>query len=500
MVRKYYLTLKIINIAVFIWLLLTFLSSIFNFDKVITTADNKLVILAFFGAIRNVFSYIIYGGGLVIGYGCAFIFGGLMRNPYMVQFIITFFKKYLLSWFSFDLNRVNQLIDTPIGDLHELDLVHIPSLIMGEGGILFNDLYLFAFQILFVISVIYAIRAFIKSDPKNHLISLGSLIFMTILPLMITGLYDMLDLFNVHFPILTDMADPLNNPLNDSLFVIPVDNLFQFISGPVIVFAIVSYIYLELAFQINYTDIVTKPSLERTDRLEAQLNVLARESHFITANVDKIREEAKKRLEELEFEQKEGLTIGKFFAKTGKRFSYVKEMIEKRKLEEEEKKLVTAASKTRRLGRYIDRLFREDKEARDTLTASSSAPRAKNLATSTVVNFIYRVGILLIISFIIIHPHWFLDTIIQLPDAITESVAMYSPEVIIILLLPIMLIFPVISQVISFVKHRNLIVKLQQEGRIKELLASVGDYVKKEDLAPVEEEQVGPEVVATEST
>jgi hypothetical protein len=496
MVRKYLLTLKVINLAVFVWLLLIFLSSIFNFDAVVTTADNKFVLFAFFGAVRNVFSYIIYAGGLAIGYACAFITGGLMRNPYLSEFIVTFFKKYLLSWFSFDLEHITQDLGINITQLHELDINHIPALIMGEGEILFNDLYLFAFQILFAISVIYAIRAFFKSDPKNHLVALGSITLMIVLPLIVFGLKDMLNLFNVQFDYLNQMVDPLDPSLGD----IPLNNFFQFIASPVIGFAIISYVYLELAFQINYTDTVTKPSLERTDRLEAQLNVLARESHFITANVDKIREEAKKRIEEIELEQKEGLAIGKFFLKTGQRFSYVKEMIEKRKLEEEEKKLVTAASKTRRLGRYIDRLFQEDSEARDTLTASSSAPRSRNLAVSTVVNFVYRVGILLIISFIIIHPLWFLDTVIQLPDAITESVAMFSPEVIIVLLLPIMLIFPVISQLISFVKHRNLIVKLQQEGRIKELLASVGDYVKKEDLKLEEKEQEEPEVVAAEST
>ena len=143
--------------------------------------------------------------------------------------------------------------------------------------------------------------------------------------------------------------------------------------------------------------------------------------------------------------------------------------------------------------------MREDSEARDTLTASSSAPRAGNLAISTIINFIYRVGLLLIISFIIIHPLWFLDVIIQLPDAITESVVMYSPEVIIVLLLPIMLLFPVISQLISFVKHRNLIIRLQQEGRIKELLTSVGDYVKIEQAEKEEKEEETSESVATES-
>ncbi|MHA1349912.1 MAG: hypothetical protein ACTSPZ_03625, partial [Promethearchaeota archaeon] len=229
-----------------------------------------------------------------------------------------------------------------------------------------------------------------------------------------------------------------------------------------------------------YTFTVTKPSLERSHRLEAQLSVLQSESYYITANVDKIKEEAKKRKQELKIDEK--ATIGKFFAKTGDTFSYVKEMIERRKLEDEEKKLITAASKTRRLGRYIHRLFQEDIEARDTLTARSSAPKPKSLIVSTIINFIFRVGLLIIISFIIIHPKWFMENIFNLPPAITESVAMFSPEVIIILLIPLMLIFPVISKIISSIKHRNLIIRLQQEGRIKEILASVGDYVKKEEI------------------
>jgi len=483
MVRSYLLTLKIINLGVFGWLLIIFFLSIFDFDAVVTTSDNEFVIFAFFGAIRNVFSYMIYIVCIGVAIMCSFIFTG--KSEFMREFIQNFFRNYLSKWFRL-----------PTYDLDEIfnkDLEN--NVVFNEVEILFGDLYLLSFQILIVISLIFAIRAFFKSDPKKHLTALGSMLLMIVLPLIVFGLRDMLNLFNLHFDYLDQMADPLD----PSLFEIPIDNFLLFIASPVIGFAIIAYIYLELAFQINYTDTVTKPSLERSDRLEAQLNILARESHFITANVDKIREEAKKRMEEIELEHKEGLTIGKFFARTGKRFSYVKEMIERRKLEDEEKKLVTAASKTRRLGRYIERLFQEDSEARDTLTASSSAPRAGNLAISTLVNFTYRVGLLLIISFIIIHPHWFLDTVIQLPDAITESVAMYSPEAIIILLLPIMLLFPVLSQLISFVKHRNLIVRLQQEGRIKELLTSVGDYVKSEQVNKEEKEEETTESVATET-
>jgi hypothetical protein len=487
MARIYILSLKIINLALFAWLFLIFLTSIFHFDTVIVTAENEFVFFAFLGALKNVFSYALYGFFFLIAYGLAFIFGGAF-NSTLFNFVEGFFQGYLSNWFSI-----------PQPELH-----NIPNLILSELGVLFNDLYLFIFQVLFVIAVVYAIRGFFKSDPRNSFVAIGSMVLMIIVPLMIVGLRDLLDLFVGNLPPenlpefiqqVYQMAS--TNPLDDNLSQIPIDNLFQFLASPVISFAILSYIYLEITFQINYADTVTKPSVERSERLEAQLNILARESHFINANIDKIKKEAKERMKEIEAEQEEGLIVGKFFAKTGRRFSYVKEMIERRKLEEEEKKLVTAASKTRRLGRYIDRLFREDPEARDTLTASSSAPRARNLATSTLFNFLYRVGLLMIISFIIIHPQWFLTTVLHLPDAITESVALYSPEVIIILLGPIMLIFPVISRLISFIKHRNLIIRLQQEGRIKELLTSVGDYViKEEPQAPVEEEV---KEVATES-
>jgi hypothetical protein len=52
-------------------------------------------------------------------------------------------------------------------------------------------------------------------------------------------------------------------------------------------------------------------------------------------------------------------------------------------------------------------------------------------------------------------------------------------------------------------KHRNLIIRLRQEGRIKEILASVGDYLKKdeEEVKDEKEELAGQtSQVATEMT
>ncbi|MHA1459913.1 MAG: hypothetical protein ACTSO8_00375 [Promethearchaeota archaeon] len=467
MAKNYILLLKIINVLVFVWILFLFLS-IFDFDKVLTS-DGELVLLSFLNSLKNISTYLVFAAAYGIAFCCVFV--ASLAQPTLLTLLDDFFRNLFSLWFTFPNG------ETPL-------FSEIPDLIGQEFAIFSENLYLIAFQILFIIAIYYVIKAFLKTDPKNDIRVIGSIVLMLVIPLMVFGLKDMLDLFYVSIPYLEDLP----NPLDPSLEQIPIDNIFQFFSSPVILLAIVSYIYLELAFQINYTYTVTKPSLERKLRLEAQLRVLESESHYITANVDKIKEEAKTRRQELEIEEK--ATIGKFFAKTGERFSYVKEMIERRKLEDEEKKLITAASKTRRLGRYIHHLFQEDSEARDTLTARSSAPKAKSLAVSTVINFIFRVGLLIIISFIIIHPKWFMENVFDLPPAIVESVAMFSPEVIIILLVPLILIFPVISKIISSIKHRNLIIRLQQEGRIKEILASVGDYVKKDEVEVEEEKEI----------
>ena len=169
MARGYLLTLKIINLVVFSLIYIVFLTFIFNFDTVIVTADNEFVILAFFEALKNVFSYLIYGVGLLIAYGCAFIIAALVRNDYMYNFVQSFFEGYLSNWFSITQPRLQD----------------IPSLIFSEFEILLTDLYLFIFQILFVISVVYAIRAFFKSDPKNSLVAIGSMVLMIIIPLMV---------------------------------------------------------------------------------------------------------------------------------------------------------------------------------------------------------------------------------------------------------------------------------------------------------------------------
>ncbi|TXT53524.1 MAG: conserved membrane protein of unknown function [Promethearchaeota archaeon] len=487
------LILKIANSALFGLVIYLFLN-IFDLASVIidqTTGD--LTVVQFIISLYHLLSYVLYLVFFIIGWVISLVIGflfGFLRlysAGYMVNFIQIFFEEFLNSWFVFP-SGVDPSLST------------IPGLILGELDTFLQNIYLLFFQVLFIASMVYLAFSILRSDPKYSLFAIGFLVAMMIIPSMAFGLRDMFALFyppGVEFTLLGDMFDPREPGILSNLDYF--DNAFIFLLSPIALFSIVSYLYLEFAFQINYIEEVTSPSLERGERLESQLRLLRKESLQITANAEKIREEAKQRKKELGIE---GSSVRKFLTQQEQKFSYIKEMIEKRKLEEEEKKLISAASKTRRLGRYVERLFEEDPEAEDTITAKSSAPRPKNLITSTILTSSYRLILLFIISFIIIHPQWLLEPVFQLPPAITEAVANYSPEIIIILLIPVMLLFPVISQIISYVKHRNLMIRLQQEGRIKEILTTVEDYVKEaeEEEELPEAEGVTVEEATTEAT
>ena len=281
--RKYLLILNIINAAIFIFVLVVF-SGIFNFRKILYAPSGDLVIFDFFDKLKNVLAYTMYFCLYAIASFISLLIANLLflfpnyYASFMFKFLDSFFRNYLRLWFSFP-SKEDPLLN------------EIPDLILEELLLLLNDIYLFAFQIFFLIAIVYFIRAILQNDPKYSLSAIGSLIMMLVLPLMVFGLRDMLDLFGLKY----DFLEELKNPVSDELTNLPLDDFFLFLASPAALLAIICYIYLEISFQINYADTVTKPSLERSDRLETQLGIIRRESQLITANVDKIKEEAKKK-------------------------------------------------------------------------------------------------------------------------------------------------------------------------------------------------------------
>jgi hypothetical protein len=186
-----------------------------------------------------------------------------------------FFDHFLGLWFSF-----------PGGTTPNLG--ELPGLMVSELLILTEELYLLIFSVLFIFSIIYVIKGLFQSDPENNMKAIKYLVFMIVVPLIIFGFIKMLDLLNavelfnsLGLIDLNELEDPLS-PLFNQL---PINDIFGFFGSPVTLFAIFSYVFLEFTFQINYIDQVTNPSLKRSERLEAQLSLLRKESDSITANV-----------------------------------------------------------------------------------------------------------------------------------------------------------------------------------------------------------------------
>lgn len=473
MVRWYLTTLKVANILVFFWIL-----AIFN-----TIFDQSLIdfaaVINVITSLKNIVSYLIFGLLYLVAIGLSmmviflFLWHVYFDPTFMRNFLDNLFKGLLNSWFAF-----------PEGPIESLG--QIPSRLLNQIELITADIYNVSFQILFLLLIINFIRSTLQTNPKYNFWVVGCLVGMIIIPLFFEGLRNALNLFNISIEYLDNLPNPL---FLSSILESPVNDFISFILSSIFQLALALYIYLDLSFQINYINLISMPSLERSERLESQLEVLKKEALEITTNIEQIKEESKKKKEELGIEKE--AKISKFLGKKEQKFSYIKEMILKKKLEEEEKKLISAAHDTRRLGSYIERLFVEDSEARDTLTATSSAPRPSKLIVSTLTSFFIRVIALIFIGFIILHTSWIIISVLNLPEAISGSVAMFSPEIILVVMLPIILLFPLSAQIISYVKKRALISQLKEEREIKEIEATVGDYLvstEQEKSEIVEEE------------
>lgn len=477
MVRWYLTSLKVINILVFIWILAIF-STIF--DQTLIEFNAALNVIS---SLKNIISYLVFGLLYLVAIGLSslvivlFLWHGSFDPIFMRDFLDNLFKGLLNSWFVFPEEEGG--MGGPIQSLGE-----IPNRLLAQVGFITDDIYNVSFQILFVLIIINFIRSILQTNPKYNFWVVGCIVGMILIPLFVEGLRNTLNIFNISI----EYLENLPNPLRLAILERPVNDFFTFILSSISLFALAIYIYLDLSFQIYYTNIVSMPSLERSERLESQLEVLNKEAYEITANIEQIKEESKKKKEELGIEKEE--KISAFLGKKEQKFSYIKEMILKKKLEEEEKKIISAAHDTRRLGGYIKKLFLEDSEARDTLTATSSTPRPSRLITSTLFSFFIRISALILIGFIILHASWIIKEALRLPEAISESVATFSPEIIIIVMLPIILLFPVSAQIISYVKKRALISQLKEEKEIKEIEATVGDYLvaAEQEESEVEEE------------
>ncbi|TFG18252.1 MAG: hypothetical protein EU530_09580 [Promethearchaeota archaeon] len=485
--------------ATFVWMILSFFRMI---DRDIIDLTSIFTLLS---TLRNVllvgFYWLIVGIMAAAGYASLGLFtlfgmipsgvplydpilhqslGGQSREMFFAQWI----PQIQLS------DRTIELLITKGKTLPATDSISIQEYIgiIGEGYVLDElqalgeSAYLILFQVLAVLLIIYGILSVIRNEPRYSLRAILFLNLMVVFPLILFGVENLLGVF---------MTDPnlgqyiginqivegviegpvLPYPIKPGVVFMPIpENFGAFIFSPIFQIAIASFLYLEFTFQLNYVYQVTSPSEQRAERLYEQIQTLKRASQEAVIHLEKIEAGEPTEIIEEELDEEGNViekakveSVRKFLSKTATGFSFIREMIERRKLENQTKRAIEALKDTRRLSNYLNHLFEQDPEAEQTLTAKNSAPQAGRLIRSTVIDMVFRIAGITFLVFIISKTPWIIEYIFRAPESIVNSVEMYTPEVILTLFIPLVLMFPFISIIIRVTKMQQLRKKTRKE-------------------------------------
>ncbi|MCP4763271.1 MAG: hypothetical protein GY870_15970 [archaeon] len=378
------------------------------------------------------------------------------------SFSSSFFKGFINNWF----NLANDNIFSYWGGSGT-------EAFWTDFTSLTGDLYVLIFQVLAIFMIYYGVMSVIGNDPKYSIRTVSFLNAMIIVPLTLAGVESTLRVFNPTFNLgtLFGLDDPLPYPISDIIYTKISPDFFSFLTSSIFLIALSAFIYLELSFQVNYIHLVTSPTEKRANRLKHQLDSIKRAAVSAVVDLEKIQEETKEEKEKSIMDEEGNIiekekpqSVRQVLAKGAVGLTHIQEMIERRKMEDKTKKIIETLHDTRRLSNYINRLLQEDPDAEMTLTAKSSAPSAGKLIISTLLDFIYRIGGITVIVFLISQTSWVLENVLGSPPAITESVEMFTPEVILTLFIPVLLMFPLISVIIRKTKQQHLTEKLKEEN------------------------------------
>ncbi|MEX2723639.1 MAG: hypothetical protein Q6367_007060 [Candidatus Freyarchaeota archaeon] len=209
----------------------------------------------------------------------------------------------------------------------------------------------------------------------------------------------------------------------------------SFLTSPLFFSALISYLYVEIGFQVIYMDEVTSPALERRKLIEEQLKVVEE----IALAPEELATDGGKEA------QKIPSTLSEEAIKFLRNIIEMK-IFKKKKVEKE------AVHDIRRLQAYVEKIYTEIPGARETLTAAAAAPAFGKVTRSAIVGTLLRVGGVILFSFICFAALLALKQF-GAPLSVIESIEVSQPEVVLVLLLPIAFSFPMAAFIIGFVKE-----------------------------------------------
>lgn len=447
-----------------------------------TIYDNQIFnifsVFGLIGQLRDILSFLLYIlvyfilFGIAMGFGAVFsLFGSAYFNfNFFGNLITEIIYNMIGGWFYLPDPETGKAMIAPT----------VSEAYAGAQAVYIDisaDLYVVILQVLVAIMFFYALRASITNNPADSITTVTLINLVIIIPLFFNQLSTVISIFvPTGITFLSNITG--HELLLESIFEdISVMNFGQFITSNIFLVALFMFLYLEIVFQVSYIDKVTAPSIEREERLSRQIEVMKVESMKAITRIKAVEEKKreKKLLQQAsmtqedmdaEKEEKKRLSLRTMMSEKGQAgFSFVSELIEKKKLEKEEERMMEAMKDTRKVSNYLAKLFSQDPEAKNTLTAKTSAPSSTHLIVSTFVNLGSRILIIVLLTWACVHPYFIFNLIS--PDAIAKSVELQTYEGVLSILIPFLLVIPFISTIIKVSKHAKLeeILKLEEIRR-----------------------------------
>ncbi|MHA1409896.1 MAG: hypothetical protein ACTSQY_06265 [Candidatus Odinarchaeia archaeon] len=241
------------------------------------------------------------------------------------------------------------------------------------------NLYYFGFQLLLVSAIIFSLFFILKLKSKHAIAVFLSLQGMVVL----AALFGNVTLGS------TSLASDLIN----------------FFTNPILLYVLLSYIYLEIVFTISHANDVFYENINYKDKISGEIDYLL---NFSFDNKEKNTSKPKKE-------------------------TLVKQM------------------ESYKLSVYLNELKKMDPNVLNTMTAGSLLPTSKEILKPFLINSIIRIIALIFLTYIIVNPVLILS-MLNAPLSLLESIEIMTPEIVIFLLLPISLMFPLASLIISYFK------------------------------------------------
>lgn len=225
-------------------------------------------------------------------------------------------------------------------------------------------------------------------------------------------------------------------------------NITQMIFSKLVITAFLIYFSLELSFQASYVYNVIGPNIHRHRRISSNIKRI-KEFKMPLERMKKAKPETEEETERMGIRGSKNTTRARMTVSTA--FSRIKGLVGKKLFrispDEDWDKM------NNRLKSFYEQLERDDPMIAVSLSASAYTPSLARLILIITSGTLFRMIVLLLLSWLALNPVPILQ-FLNMPDSIINSIEAGQPEMIMMVLAPLAVLFLLVGLIVQFIQKR----------------------------------------------